>query len=302
MSKVDFPIALQSRDFLLLQGLFDSRILTLSHISRLYFEGRDEAAKKRVQKLKAAGFVSERPRRAYDPSMLFLTRKGFQSLHEGGHLSHFPQLSWKALEKRMRVSDLTLRHELEVQEVKTALTLAVNQTENFRVAEFSTWPLLYEFRVTLPANGSSFSTPEILLKPDGFIRILETDSEGQEFRRLFFLEVDRSTETLNTVITKALAYREYYRTGGLAVKFGASKEARNEYPFRVLMIFKSEKRRDNVAENLLKVNPPILKQCWLTTLEEIRFDPLGEIWICPMYYQEFTNGNRISLLKRKMLI
>src|SRR5205814_1753801 len=122
-------------------------------------------------------------------------------------------------------------------EVKTALTLAVNQTENFTIAEFSTWPLLYQFRVTLPSNGSTFARPEILLKPDGFIQIMEKDAGGQEFRRLFFLEVDRSTETLNTLLTKALAYREYYRTGGLAIRFGATKEAFNDYPFRVLMVF-----------------------------------------------------------------
>src|ERR1044072_3640775 len=127
MSSDAFSITLQPRDFLLLRALFDSRILTLAHISGLYFEGREEAAKKRVQKLKAAGFISERPRRANDPSLLFLTKQGFQALSDSGYLSQFPQLSWKSLEKRMQVSDLTLRHELEVQEVKTALTLAVNQ-------------------------------------------------------------------------------------------------------------------------------------------------------------------------------
>jgi len=281
MSTADFSIALQPRDFLLLRGLFDSRVMTLSHISRLYFEGRDEATKKRLQKLKAAGLVSERARRAYDRSVLFLTRKGFQALFDEGQLSQFPQLSWKSLGKRMQVSELTLRHELEIQEVKTALALALNDTPNFRITEFSTWPLLYEFRVTIPANSSTFARPEILLKPDGFIQIMETDSEQQEFRRLFFLEVDRSTETLNTLVTKAIAYREYYRTGGLAVKFGALKESFSEYPFRVLMVFKSEARRDNVAGTLLKLKPPILKQCWLTTLPEVTENPLGEIWKKP---------------------
>src|ERR1051326_4543796 len=107
MSTADFLIALQPRDFSLLRGLFDSRVMTLSHISRLYFEGRDESAKKRLQKLKAAGLVSERARRAYDRSILFLTRKGFQALFDEGQLSQFPHLSWKALEKRMHVSELT---------------------------------------------------------------------------------------------------------------------------------------------------------------------------------------------------
>src|ERR1044071_7952874 len=194
MPKVDSTIALQARDLALLRGLFDSRVMTLSHMSRLYFSGRDEATKKRVQKLKAAGFLSERARRAYDRSILFLTRRGFQTLSDEGQLSEFPRLSWKALEKRMNVSELTLRHELEVQDVKTSLTVALNQTGNLSVTQFATWPLLYEFRVTLPTNGSTFASPEILLKSDGFIEIVENDSEGQKFRRLFFLELDRSTE------------------------------------------------------------------------------------------------------------
>jgi hypothetical protein len=281
MSKADRSIALQPRDFLLLRGLFDSRIMTLSHIERLFFDGRDEAAKKRVQKLKAACLISERARGVTDRSLLFLARRGFQALVEEGQLSQFPKLSWKALEKRMQVSDLTLRHELEIQDVKTALTLAVNHTANFSIAQFWTWPLLYEFRVTLPANNSTFARPEILLKPDGFIQVMEKDAEGQKFRRLFFLEVDRSTESLAKLVTKALAYREYYRTGGLAVRFGGVKEAFTEYPFRVLMVFKSQARRDNVAASLLKINPPILKQCWLTTLQEVTTNPLGEIWKKP---------------------
>ena len=72
--KSPLGIALQERDLEILRGLFDSRVLTLSHIARLYFEGREEAAKKRVQKLKSAGFITERPRRAYEPAVLYLTK------------------------------------------------------------------------------------------------------------------------------------------------------------------------------------------------------------------------------------
>ena len=255
-------------------------------------EGRDQAAKKRVQKLKAAGLICERARRAYDRSVLFLARKGFEVLLEQDHLSQYPQRSWKALEKRVQVSELTLRHELEIQDVKTALSVALGQTDGFSIAQFSTWPILYQFRVSLPANGTTFAQPEILLKPDGFIQIMEQDSSGQMYRRLFFLELDRSTETLTTLVTKALAYREYYRTGGLSVRFGASKADFKDYPFRVLIVLKSEARRDNFAESLLQLKPPILRQCWLTTFEEVTKAPLGEIWKKP----EDEDSQRRALL------
>jgi len=48
-------VQLQPRDFELLRGLFESRVMTLAHVSALYFDGKREMAKKRVQKLKAAG-------------------------------------------------------------------------------------------------------------------------------------------------------------------------------------------------------------------------------------------------------
>src|SRR6266581_4708905 len=101
-------IDLQPRDLSVLRGLFDSRVMGIGHIAALYFGGRQEAAKKRLQKLKAAGFIAERPRRPYEPAVLFLTRAAFMLLTEHGALADCPQLSWAQLEKRARVSDLTL--------------------------------------------------------------------------------------------------------------------------------------------------------------------------------------------------
>jgi hypothetical protein len=74
-SKKD-SISLQDRDIALLRGLFECRVMTKDHVTALYFEGKGEAAKKRLQKLKAAKLISERPRRAFEPSILFLTRDG----------------------------------------------------------------------------------------------------------------------------------------------------------------------------------------------------------------------------------
>src|SRR6185503_1843291 len=102
-------VSLQARDLSLLQGLFECRVMTLAHIASIYFEDRREAAKKRVQKLKAAGFIGERPRRAYDPCILFLTRKALLLLHNEGFTSKYPPLSRNALERRAHVSDLTIR-------------------------------------------------------------------------------------------------------------------------------------------------------------------------------------------------
>jgi len=114
-------IEIQDRDSDLLRGLFDSRLITLAHASALYFNGSREAAKKRIQKLKSAGLLGERVRKAYEPSVLFLTRQGYSLMKDRCLLHGFPAIGWTSLEKRLQVSDLTLRHELEVMDVKAAM-------------------------------------------------------------------------------------------------------------------------------------------------------------------------------------
>jgi len=278
-------IDIQDRDFRVLRGLFESRVMTLAHISALYFDGRTEAAKKRVQKLKAAGLIRERPRRVYEPGVLFLTRKAFGLLSERGQLADYPHVGMKALEKRSQVSDLTLRHELEVMDVKAALITAVNKLPNFRVGEFSTWPLLYQFQALRPTQNG-YGQTEVLVKPDAFIRIHEEDAEGVS-EHAYFLEVDRSTETQETLAFRAACYADYYRSGGYAVRQGGTAVEYKQYPFLVLMVFKSEQRRDNAAERMLQNQPPIHTQVWMTTYAELTCEPLGKIWSVPIGYRNF---------------
>src|SRR5437588_11704360 len=114
---------IQDRDLDILRGLFEARLMTAEHIAAIYFEGRYEAARKRLAKLKTAGYVGERPRRAYDPAVLFLTRKAFAALCASGAIADLPHINWPNLEKRVRVSELTLRHELDVQDVRAAFHL-----------------------------------------------------------------------------------------------------------------------------------------------------------------------------------
>src|SRR4051812_8411481 len=110
------------RDFDVLRGLFECRIATTAHLSALYFEGRAEAAKQRIHKLKAAGVISERPRsRKYEPSVLFLTKRGFELLQREGRVNDYPAIGWGTMAKRVRVSPLTLRHELDVLSVKASI-------------------------------------------------------------------------------------------------------------------------------------------------------------------------------------
>lgn len=268
----------------LLRTLFESRIMTTGHIATIHFDGKKEAAKKRLQKLKAAQLIGERTQRVNEPSVLFLTRQAFALLESEGVLKDYPPIAKSSLEKRARVSELTLRHELEVMDVKAAFHSAIRKTESFSAAEFSTWPLLNQFQACRDGYGGA----EVLVKPDGFIRIHEKEADGGLSEHTFFLEVDRSSETQDMLVARAGCYFDYFKSGGFAVRNGAPRSAFREYWFRVLMVFKTAERRNNTAERLLQNIPPILSHACLSTFEEVTTNPLGPIWIQPFDYRKAT--------------
>ncbi len=281
---------LQPRDLAILRGLFDSRVATIHHLSTLYFGGKITAARKRVQKLKEAGIIIERPRRATEPVVHCLGKKAFQILEEAGVLQEYPSVGWSHLEKRARVSRMTLDHELNVMDVRAALTSKA-EAAGYSVVEFATWPKLFQFMANQPGTG------EVLVKPDGFIRIQGADSDGQ-FEDMFFLEVDRSSEEQETLALRAACYRDYYARGGLASRFGRPRGEFKQFPFVVLMTFNTAERRNNTAERLLLNSPPIRNQVWLSTLKEVTTDPLGSIWVKPSDYLKLTNDTEFDVENR----
>ena len=282
-------LSLQARDYILLRGLFESRAMISEHATALYFDSKPEAAKKRLQKLKSAGFITERPRQAFEPSVLFLTRKGLKILHERGVLAEYPTFSLPALDRRARVSNLTIHHELEVMDVKVAFHSAIGKMPSASLAEFSTWPMLHEFTAYRHGTGGA----EAPVKPDGFIRIHMTEAGGR-FEHTFFMELDRSSETQDKLTAKASSYLEYYKSGGFALRNGGSREDYKKFPFRVLIVVQNSERRNNTAARLLQATPPIVTMVWLTTLAEVTADPLGAIWIRPSEYRDTTAGTRFD--------
>ena len=281
MQNVPAPEGLDvtARDVEILRGLFECRILTVEQVTAIYFEDRDPAARKRMWKLKKADLVRERPRRAYEPALLFLSRKALRLLVEHGHIADYPKLSAAAYEKRTRVSPLTLRHEIEVNDVKAAFAKAIRNTEGVSLPQFSTWPTLIQFW------GYTRRGQRVRVQPDGFLRIRQGEAECS-----FFVEVDRSSESHWRIAEKIDCYLDFYRRGGLALRNGRPKEDYKEFPFRVLLIFRNAERRNNAAERLLAHQPSILSIAVLTTIDEVRTNPSGPIWIRPRDYRDAASG------------
>ncbi len=128
------------------------------------------------------------------------------------------------------------------------------------------------------------------MKPDGYLRIQENVGKDMAFEHTFFTEIDRSTEPQKILAQRAACYLDYYRRGGLAIRHGKATDDFKDYPYRVLMIFQNPERRNNAAERLLTICPPILTQCWLSTFADVIANPLDPIWVRPADYQSATAG------------
>jgi hypothetical protein len=284
---------LQPRDISLLHGLFDSRVFTLPHVASLYFDNSIHAARKRVQKLKRSKLLAERPRKVGAPSILFITARGIDALARRDLLKHYPPLPRFLLARRAQVSELTLRHELDVATSRVALTRAVAQRDGCELVELTTWPRLHEFAVERRRPSGARC-----IKPDGYLHVRLNGAAGTAEHR-FFLEIDRSTESQRTIIDRVSCYREHYRSGGFAEALGRDRGSYRLLPFRVLFVFRNEERRNNAAAALLTLKPPVRTLVWMTTLSDLARDPLAAIWITPEDYARAVAGTDFDAAGRQ---
>jgi hypothetical protein len=281
MSKVKHKPVLTERDRALLRDLIESRVMLLSQITVLHFAGKKEYAKKRLQVLKAAGYVVERKPRhnpgRFFASMLSIGRPGFEALADDPFVRE-ERMSWEDLSARLDFAETTLAHELEVVDMKVAFTQAVRSAGAPTIEEFSTFPRRYEFTTEHLERGTPF-----LLRPDGYARI----ASPMFGEHALFFEWDRSTEAHRRLAVKAYGYDRYFGSGAFAVWNGAPSEERDQHRFTPVFILPNDERRNNTAEHLVGLRHPktgarLRRDAFLlTTREEFLADPLGAIYITP---------------------
>jgi hypothetical protein len=270
-------IHIQPRDIALLRDLFESRLMTRTHAAALHFDDKSEACKKRIQRLIAAGLIGERVQGVGKSSILFFTWKAVSFLREGGHFTGFPHLTRGQLRKRQYISPLTLAHELQIMDVKAAFAKALHAAPSLAIQQFTTWPKLSEFNSSHPATHRT-----VTIRPDAFLHVREALAERPPRDDRFFLEIDRSSESLDTLVNKLLCYHDYYRSGGFASRFGLPRSEYKRTPFRVLLICKSRERLQNIATSLLSCMVPIRTLVWLATFQDATHHPLGTVWLRPV--------------------
>jgi hypothetical protein len=227
--------------------------MTIAHAAEIHFGGKRESAKKRIQRLKAAGFLRERRRMPYEPSILHLASRGVTALSERSILVEYPPLSRLAIKRRNQVSEQTLRHELQVMDVKAALYRAMRAIPEVSILSFCTWPLLNEFY----GSENSWAQLPWIARPDGLLRISRNAT-----KQTIFLELDRSTESLGTLLSKAQRYACHQNslTGmkSMTIQF----------------VFPSETRRRNADLAFASIPQKRAMRIRTSTLSEILANPL----------------------------
>jgi len=178
---------------------------------------------------------------------------------------------------RARVNRSVNLHELAVSQVKASLIRAATASESIVVREFSTCPKANRFLGLSPCE------------PDGFVRIIEMRG-NQTREHLFYLEVDRSTEPLAVLESKAQRYSYHRYSGQFAEQCPRSKAIDCSGSFRVMFVLHSNERRNNFIEVLLRMKPQILTQVYLCTMPEVLTNPLGAIWVRPLDYRDAATG------------
>lgn len=271
-------VSLQPRDLDVLASLFESRLATREHLAELHFAGSYEAAQNRLKKLKDARLIKAKQTEIGRPEILSLALRGFDALKAHKRLERYPQFTRENFEDRKPLSPVTVEHELAVMNVKAAFVReARTNWDDLTVQEFLTWPLLYSFR----AFTSTGALDAQDVRPDGFIELCVPE------RMRFFLEVDRGSEKLDTLLRKCIGYQHFYQSGGMARRHGAIDP--RDAPFRVIFSVESEARRNNIAEALVREGG-IQRLVWVTTRREIERDPFAAIYLTPHAYREAVSG------------
>ena len=104
------------------------------------------------------------------------------------------------------------------------------------------WPSLISFEARFPVkrDGLTFRK-ETRVRPDGLLCLLRhrPDHPSRELR--YYIEVDRSTESLSTLQAKALAYQHHYV---------------EDHQFRVVFVFQTVQRLHNARKALSELPGP----------------------------------------------
>lgn len=235
------PIQPQERDDEIYEALYIHRLLSTEQITKLFFGGSYDAAKKRLAKLYDhwyLGRVALPVVEGASPIVHVLSREGvarLRELHAGEE--EYDNLTWYSSSERLKAR--FIRHTMAVNEVFIAVTFACEQPD-WTLLEWKSESQIksdYDPKVDSIVSGGE----RIPIIPDAYCKIRTSVGETKEF----FLELDRSTMPANRFQTKIKGYRVFRQSGRCEKRYG-------EASVDVLTVVSSarlraeERRRDNL--------------------------------------------------------
>jgi len=252
-SRKDVSFSLTERDVEILKAVNRYRYMRTSQIWQLIFPDNQtiQAPTRRLKYLYHGGFLGRiqpllAPGRGTSGEIAYyLDQAGQELLAEYGEDVHI-------YAKSGQVKRIFLQHALDLSEFRLCIEKALEKSEVVQlhrfVCDFETKKQtenaigkkrykLYE-EVSHPVSRERF-----VVYPDGLI-ILKGRGAYEKFQRLYFLEIDRGTETLERIRQKVIGYNIYLKEN-IYKKFGAFDG------FKVLIQTSSEKRAENIRKHLV---------------------------------------------------
>lgn len=241
-------LVLQKRDEEILRSLLEYRVLSSRQLADLFFSQKS-AADRRLRLLYDHALLDRivLPVATGSPELLYTIGP-----HGADHLRanlgvESGQMSW-----RRRLTDASLgylHHRLDLNRFRLAVTMGARHMPGYRLVSWK--------------DGFSLGR----LRPDAFFAL-----DTPRGSALFFVEVDRSTETTRTFQNKLKLYHRYWRQGAFENRFAAKH-------FRVLTGVPNASRLRALVKAASDVPAPIL--FWFSELSSISPHTVfaGDIWI-----------------------
>jgi len=271
---------LTERDIEILKAVNRYRYMRTSQVWRLIFPDNKttQAPTRRLKYLYHNGFLSRiqplmRPGQGSGEMCYHLAREGEKLLQECDEkVRHY--------NKSGTAKHIFLQHALDLSEFRVNLELALKESQIARLHRFvcdfeikeKTDSAIGKYRYKLYHECIHPLTRErFVVYPDGLI-VLHGVGKYEEFQTLYFLEIDRGTESLSRIRDKVIGY-ELYRQNNIFKKFGEFKR------FKVLLQTNSKKRAENIRKHLIGQAGEDL--IWVTYVDQVEEHTIvkAPIWV-----------------------
>jgi hypothetical protein len=279
---------IQRRDIEILRSLADYRFLTSEQIVALYGES-ERNIKLRLQKLYHNCFLD---RLGHYPSypkpqghMVYgIANRGADLLSE--YFPDFERTTVDWLTKNKETSRPYISHRLMISNFRVILNLALKQHEGISLFRWWQGKVLKDHVII---DGKK--VPKVPIVPDGLFT-LEDAHKAMDF----FVEADQSTMDLKRMFWKIRAYWEWYchwdkRNGE------PYNQKLDVGPFRVLMLCKSEDRKENLRYIAREADPKGIGLSMFYFASEKNLDLLDPLTILKPIWQTPKGDEYHSILE-----